>query len=68
MAFWTRRIIVNLWLMPTNNHDNDAMGDACDDDDDNDGVLDVNDAFPFDPTEWEDTDGDGIGNNADPDE
>ena len=50
------------------NHDNDAMGDACDDDDDNDGVLDVNDAFPFDPTEWEDTDGDGIGNNADPDD
>ncbi len=50
------------------NHDADALGDACDDDDDNDGVLDVNDAFPFDPSEWEDTDGDGIGNNADPDD
>jgi len=36
-----------------------------DDDDDNDGVLDIHDAFPLDPTEWLDTDGDGIGDNAD---
>ncbi len=26
------------------------------------------DVFPFDPKEWRDTDGDGIGNNADPDD
>ncbi|MBI4658617.1 MAG: DUF5060 domain-containing protein [Verrucomicrobia bacterium] len=26
------------------------------------------DAFPFDPKEWRDTDGDGIGDNADPDD
>ena len=37
-------------------------------DDDNDGVLNVNDAFPQDPDESVDTDGDGIGNNADTDD
>jgi len=26
------------------------------------------DAFPRDPKEWRDTDGDGIGDNADPDD
>ena len=35
-------------------------------DDDGDGVLDAKDAFPLDPAESEDSDGDGIGNNADP--
>ncbi|MEK9749906.1 MAG: hypothetical protein VW333_14430, partial [Pseudomonadales bacterium] len=39
-----------------------------DDDDDNDGVKDVNDAFPTDETEYLDTDGDGVGNNADTDD
>ena len=48
--------------------DEDGIGDLCDDDDDNDGVADVDDAFPLDPDEWLDTDGDGIGNNADPDD
>jgi len=37
-------------------------------DSDNDGFADVIDDFPFDPTEWLDTDHDGIGNNADPDD
>ena len=37
-------------------------------DTDGDGVPDDQDAFPNDPNEWEDTDGDGIGNNADPDD
>jgi hypothetical protein len=45
-----------------------TFGNACDDDDDNDGVEDVDDAFPLDPTESVDTDDDGIGNNADPDD
>ncbi|MCP9236245.1 thrombospondin type 3 repeat-containing protein [Lewinella sp. JB7] len=49
-------------------NDGDTLGDACDDDDDNDGVLDVDDAFPSDPAESVDTDGDGIGNNADTDD
>ena len=37
-------------------------------DTDGDGVADDDDAFPLDPTEWLDTDGDEIGNNADPDD
>ena len=37
-------------------------------DTDGDGVRDDVDAFPADPAEWEDTDSDGIGNNADPDD
>ena len=48
--------------------DNDGEGDACDSDDDNDGVEDVDDAFPLDPTETTDTDSDGIGNNTDTDD
>jgi CSLREA domain-containing protein len=50
------------------NSDNDAAGNACDEDDDNDGVTDGSDAFPLDPNESVDTDGDGIGNNADTDD
>lgn len=37
-------------------------------DSDYDGVADPRDAFPLDPAEWLDTDGDGIGNNADTDD
>ncbi|MCB1772249.1 MAG: LamG domain-containing protein [Gammaproteobacteria bacterium] len=37
-------------------------------DTDGDGIPDEHDAFPNDPNEWEDTDGDGIGNNADDDD
>ena len=37
-------------------------------DSDGDGVNDEIDAFPFDPSEWDDTDGDGLGNNADLDD
>ncbi|WP_404343736.1 PQQ-binding-like beta-propeller repeat protein [Pseudoalteromonas mariniglutinosa] len=37
-------------------------------DSDGDGVLDVDDAFPFDSSETLDTDGDGIGNNKDNDD
>jgi alpha-tubulin suppressor-like RCC1 family protein len=47
------------------NTDGDAQGDVCDNDDDNDGVADVSDAFPLDATESVDTDSDGIGDNAD---
>lgn len=48
--------------------DMDSIGDTYDPDDDEDGVLDVNDAFPLDPTEDSDFDNDGIGNNSDPDD
>lgn len=47
----------------------DASG--CSDserDTDQDGVLDIYDDFPSDPTEWVDTDGDGVGDNADTDD
>lgn len=37
-------------------------------DSDEDGVADQYDAFPQDPSEWEDSDGDKIGNNADLDD
>lgn len=49
-------------------YDGDGYSDAWDSDDDNDGVLDWFDAFPFDNTESVDTDGDGIGNNEDLDD
>jgi hypothetical protein len=45
--------------------DSDLQGDACDQDDDNDGLDDQFDAFPIDPTEQLDTDGDGVGDNSD---
>lgn len=38
------------------------------DDRDGDGVPDIYDEFPLDPSEWLDTDNDGIGNNADMDD
>ena len=45
-----------------------ALGtDTLDTDTDNDNVDDLPDEFPLDPDEWADTDGDGIGDNADPD-
>jgi hypothetical protein len=40
---------------------------VIDTDRDDDGVLNSDDAFPDDPNETTDTDGDGIGDNADPD-
>jgi hypothetical protein len=48
--------------------DTDGQGDACDGDDDNDGVADGADAFPLNAAESADTDGDGTGNNADADD
>lgn len=45
------------------NAENNAPQDS-----DQDGVIDLEDAFPIDPAEWIDNDQDGIGNNADPDD
>lgn len=50
------------------NSDSDELGNACDSDDDNDGVRDADDDFPLDPDESIDTDGDGVGDNADEDD
>lgn len=47
--------------------DHDGQANDIDQDDDNDGVPDNRDAFPLDPKEWRDTDGDGIGDAADTD-
>ena len=41
---------------------------SCGIDSDEDGVDDDDDAFPDDSTEWADTDGDGVGDNADTDD
>ena len=48
--------------------DGDETPDVTDPDDDNDGVLDIDDAFPLNPTEFIDTDNDEVGNNADTDD
>lgn len=47
--------------------DHDSTPNDLDPDDDNDGVADVDDAFPLDPEEWADQDGDLIGDNFDAD-
>ena len=41
---------------------------TCGIDSDEDGVDDLDDAFPSDPSEWTDTDGDGVGDNTDTDD
>ena len=48
--------------------DDDGLTNSEDLDDDNDGVQDSDDAFPYDSTESSDTDNDGIGNNEDTDD
>lgn len=42
--------------------------DASNHDADGDGVIDSQDAFPSDKTEWQDSDRDGVGDNADTDD
>ena len=44
--------------------DGDGVFDSDDPDDDNDGYDDPVDAFPLDPTEWADNDGNGVGDNV----
>lgn len=48
-----------------NDWDNDELGDVCDDDDDNDGIKDNEDDFPYDPSENKDSDNDSYGDNSD---
>ncbi|MBK8805823.1 MAG: T9SS type A sorting domain-containing protein [Bacteroidales bacterium] len=59
------------WNISFNNNpdtDKDGKPNTEDDDDDNDGVLDIDDAFPYDKYETADNDKDGIGDNADTDD
>ena len=58
-------IVVNGSGSTGDDFDGDGTPDNIDTDDDNDGVLDIDDAFPLDSAETTDTDGDGIGDNAD---
>jgi hypothetical protein len=48
--------------------DADMICDKVDTDDDGDGVLDENDAFPYDANENADLDGDGVGDYSDTDD
>ena len=48
--------------------DLDKIGDVCDEDDDNDGVIDSIDQFDNEATEWNDYDLDSIGDNKDTDD
>ncbi|MCK4751055.1 MAG: hypothetical protein KAT15_28550, partial [Bacteroidales bacterium] len=48
--------------------DGDGKPNDKDLDNDNDGILDKNDAYPLDPEEWEDNDADRIGDNMDADD
>ena len=48
--------------------DGDKLGDVCDFDDDNDGIVNAIDAFRQNPEEWDDFDFDGIGANEDTDD
>lgn len=48
--------------------DNDSLGNPCDIDDDNDGVVDELDAFDTNPEEWADFDFDGVGSKKDQDD
>jgi len=52
-----------IWVKADNDHD--KIADDEDTDDDNDGVIDTKDAFPFDKNESLDSDSDGQGNNTD---
>lgn len=56
----------SLWVQA--DFDKDKIADEDDPDDDNDGVLDINDDFPRDASEQIDSDADGVGNNADTDD
>ena len=58
---------MDTFSVPDDN-DRDHQCDIVDPDDDNDGELDVDDAFPMNPAEQNDLDEDGIGDNADNDD
>ena len=48
--------------------DSDGTPDSLDSDIDNDNICNEKDVFPYNPSEWKDTDHDGIGDNSDYDD
>ena len=62
------RIIVGGFFTTVNGTARNYIARIHSGDQDGDGIEDATDKFPLDPTEWLDTDNDGIGNNADPDD
>ena len=49
-----------IWKLESTDSDGDGKDNKLDDDDDNDGVLDISDAFKLDPTASVDSNSDGI--------
>ena len=69
IASATAIVTVAFDFTTTGDNDLDGMPDNCDSDDDNDGVLDVNDNCPLVANANQlDTDGDGIGDTCDDDD
>jgi chitinase len=67
----TYYFVVRAFIDPDESADSNEVAytvPVSDPDTDNDGYHDSVDAFPSDSTEWVDTDGDGVGNNADTDD
>ncbi|MDN4502685.1 thrombospondin type 3 repeat-containing protein [Alteromonadaceae bacterium BrNp21-10] len=58
-------IINELALITLTDWDDDGLANAQDQDDDNDGVIDIQDDFPLDSEESLDSDKDGTGDNSD---
>ena len=69
IAAWAHAgIRANYFKAGIRDFDQDGISDNNDTDDDNDGVNDEADAFPFDANENSDNDGDGVGDNTDTDD
>ncbi len=49
-----------IWKLESADSDGDGIDNKLDNDDDNDGVLDVSDAFKLDPTSSVDSNSDGV--------
>ncbi len=59
-------VVTDIYVVQDTDHDGDP--NTSDPDDDNDGVIDENDAYPLNANEQYDTDGDGTGDNLDDDD
>ena len=64
--FGTLVVLVAFGLLFATTLSTEAIASSLDSDDD--GVLDRDDTFPYDSTEWRDSDFDGMGDNSDLDD